>query len=66
MFNILDTVMIHRHIGGLEKENMSDCQEKGIHRHIGGLETNRLQYALRLFIHRHIGGLENINQTFLT
>ena len=50
---------IHRHIGGLEIELISDKEWSVIHRHIGGLEILSLFYRSPIWIHRHIGGLES-------
>ena len=36
---------IHRHTGGLEKNNLTAIRGERIHRHTGGLEIFRQQYS---------------------
>ncbi len=51
-------MVIHRHIGGLEKNSIEESCKNDIHRHIGGLEKTHKYSAAAGAIHRHIGGLE--------
>ena len=50
--------MLHRHIGGLEKNTHPKIRCVSLHRHIGGLENVVAAWLEAGLLHRHIGGLE--------
>ena len=54
----VDTLIIHRHTGGLENAGDETPPASPIHRHTGGLEIIIFFSISIILIHRHTGGLE--------
>ena len=62
MRQALSEQLIHRHIGGLEKNVILSPFAAPIHRHTGGLEKSGDTTSTLNDIHRHTGGLEKYVQ----
>ena len=52
--------VVHRRIGGLEKNRKSRFHTIIVHRRIGGLEMSRQTQGVAMQVHRRIGGLERL------